>query len=140
MNEHEAQMRRRLPSFQEWLETHSPDTKAPDFEAFADLARRTQTASLDDLPRSQLIFLRMWQGACVAAVELCNMEALKHDTPTHDIVVMLPRVFAAASMYAFASITKEGSPYCSIARIMSEEFSFAAKTSADQLTEQEARS
>jgi hypothetical protein len=138
MSEIEAQMKRKLPSFLEWLDARSPETRAPDFEAFADLARRTQDASLENLPHEQLVFLRMWQGACVAAVELCNMEALGHDTPTHDIVVMLPRVFAAACMYAMASVSKEDAPFRTIARIMSEEFSFAAKVSADQLNEQNA--
>lgn len=135
----DAQMKRKLPSFREWLEANSPDTLAPDFEAFADLAHRTQSTSFKDLPHEQVVFLRMWQGASVAAVELCNMEALKHDTPAHDIVVMLPRVFAAACMYAVASVAKDDAPYRTIAKLMSEEFAQASKVSADQLNEQQGR-
>lgn len=135
-----AHMKRELPSFQEWLQEHSPGTLAPDFDAFADLAQRTQSASLENLPHHQLVFLRMWQGASIAAVELCNMEALKHNTPAHDIVVMLPRVFAAACMYAVASVAKDGTPYRTIAKLMSEEFAQASKVSADQLSEQQSAS
>lgn len=129
--------KRPLPSFRQWLSEHSPGTQADDFEAFADLAARSQNQPLDHLTPTQASFGRMWMGACVAAVELCNMEAIKHDRPTDETISHLARAFAAACMYAFASAVKDESnpPWRSIARMMTEEFRHAAKTSADRLAE-----
>lgn len=129
-------MRRPLPSFTEWLEANSPGTQPPDFEDFVDLARRTQEQSLEHLTPQQASLGRMWMGACVAAVELCNMEAMKHNRPPSEIIAYLPRVFAMASMYAVASICKEETPWRDIAKVLTEEFRFAAKEAADQLHEQ----
>lgn len=130
--------KRPLPSFQKWLETHSPETLAPDFHFFEDLMRRTQEQSFDSLKPHEASFLRMWQGALMAAVELCNMEALQYKRPNGEIIATLPRVFAAATMYAIASVCKEETPFRTIAKIVTEEFRAAAKTSADALSEQKA--
>lgn len=125
--------KRPLPSFVQWLETASPDTKAPDFAAFEDLARRTQAQSLDQLKPHEASFARIWMGACIAAVELANMEALKHKRPNGEIVALLPRAFACATMYAIASVCKQDTPYRAISKIVSEEFRAAAKLCADTL-------
>ena len=126
---------RPLPTFKEWIEQHSPGTQADGFAALADLAQRTQSQSLDHLTPQQASFGRMWMGASVAAVELCNMEALKHGRPEQEIVATLPRVFAAAAMYAIASILVNDAPFRKIANVISEEFRQAAKTAADDLFE-----
>ena len=130
--------KRPLPKFTEWLEEKSPGTLAPDFSAFEELARRTQQQSFDHLKPNEASFGRMWMGAIIAAVELCNMEALKHKRPPGEIIATLPRVFACATMYAIASICKDGTPHRSISKIVSEEFRAAAKTAADILEEQQA--
>ena len=127
---------RALPSFRKWIEERSPGTQPDDFAAFADLAARTQNQDLAHLKPHEASFGRMWMGASIAAVELCNMEAIKHNRPTAEIISTLPRVFATACMYAMASIAKEDADFRQIAKIMSEEFRAAAKTSADALTEQ----
>lgn len=132
--------KRPLPSFKEWIEEHSPGTQADGFEALADLAYRSQTQPLDHLTEQQKCFGRMWMGALVAAVELCNMEALKHKRPQEEIVETLPRVFAAAAMYAIASVCKTETPFRSIAKVIAEEFRQAAKVAADGLTEEAERS
>lgn len=129
--------KRPLPSFEKWLEEHSPGTLAPDFEPFADLMRRTQEQSFDGLKPHEASFLRMWQGALMAAVELCNMEALQYKRPNGEIIATLPRVFAVATMYAIASVCKDETPFRTIAKIVTEEFRAAAKTSADTLSEKE---
>lgn len=129
-------MKRPLPSFKEWIEQHSPGTQAAGFAALADLAYRSQATVRDDLSPSAQSFARMWMGACVAAVELCNMEAVKHGRSEAEIIVLLPRVFAAATMYALASACKEETPWRDIAKIVTEEFRAAAKTTADTLSEQ----
>ena len=127
-------MKRELPSFKQWIEEHSPGTQAAGFEALADLAYRSQATLRDDLSPSEKSFARMWMGACVAAVELCNMEAVKHGVSNDDIIALLPRVFAAATMYAIASACKETTPWRDIAKLVTEEFRAAAKTTADTLS------
>ena len=127
---------RQLPSFTQWLENRTPGTQGEDFAAFADLALRTQDQPLSHLSPEAASFGRMWMGACIAAVELCNMEALKHGRTPDQIVATLPRVFAAATMYALASICDADSPFRDLAKIVTEEFRAAAKTTADALTAQ----
>lgn len=129
--------KRPLPSFKQWLDEHSPGTQADGFEAFSDLAFRAQSGSLKPgLTPQQESFARMWMGACVAAVELCNMEAVGHLRPEGEIIATLPRVFAAAAMYAMASVCKESTPWRDVAKLLTEEFRAGAKASADQLDEQ----
>lgn len=127
---------RPLPSFLKWLESRDDGERGEGFKEFADLAARTQEQSLDHLEPHQASFGRMWMGGCIAAVELCNIEALKHNRPAGEIIATLPRVFAACCMYAMASVTKENTPYRDIAKIMSEEFRAAAKVAADALEAQ----
>lgn len=126
--------KRPLPSFKQWIEEHSPGTQADGFADLADLAYRSQAQVHDHLKPLEQSFARMWMGATVAAVELCNMEALKHGRSNADIIALLPRVFAAATMYAIASTCKEDSPHRDIAKIVTEEFRAAAKTAADSLS------
>jgi hypothetical protein len=125
--------KRPLPSFIEWIEQTSPGTRAPDFEHFADLARRTQEQGLEHLKPHEASFGRMWLGACIAAVEICNAEAIKHNRPQAEIVASLPRVFACATMYAIASVCKEDTPFRDIAKIVTEEYRAATKLAADTL-------
>ncbi len=132
--------KRDLPSFEQWLETNSPETKAPDFAAFSDLARRSQEQQLEQLTPEQAVFCRMWMGASIAAVEICNIEALRHKTELATIIASLPRVFAAATMYAIASVCTEQTPFREIAKAVAEEFRAAAKTAADSLEEDFSRS
>lgn len=77
----------------------------------------------------------MWMGACIAAVELCNREAVTHGRPNDEIISNLVRAFATASMYALASIAKPDMPFRPVAKALTEEFRQAAKTAADTLTE-----
>ena len=133
-------MDRPLPSFKQWIEEHSPGTQADGFAGLADLAYRSQVTVDPNLSPSAQAFARMWMGGCVAAVELCNMESVKHGTPEADIIALLPRVFAAASMYAIASACKETTPWRDVAKIVTEEFRAAAKKTADALSEQYPRS
>jgi hypothetical protein len=132
--------KRPLPDFTQWLEQHAPGCRAPGFESFADLARRTQEQSLDNLKPHEASFARMWMGGCIAAVEMCNMEALKHKRPQSEIVANLVRVFATASIYAIASVCEADAPLRSIAKVVTEEFRAAAKIAADSLLEQNERS
>lgn len=125
--------KRPLPTFKQWIEKASPGTQADGFAEFSDLAYRSQAQVHDHLSPSEQSFARMWMGATVAAVELCNMEAQKHGRPDDEIIRLLPRVFAAAAMYAIASACKEDTPYRDIAKIITEEFRAAAKTAADSL-------
>lgn len=129
--------RRPLPSFKEWIEQQSPGTHATGFEALADLAYRSQAQAHDHLQPQEQSFGRMWVGAVVAAVELCNMEALKHGRSSEEIIATLPRVFAAAAMYAIASACKPETPHRRIAKLITEEFRAGAKAAADQLFEQQ---
>ena len=128
--------KRPLPSFLKWLESRDDGQRGEGFKEFADLALRTQEQTLEHLEPHEASFARMFMGGCIAAVELCNIEALKHKRPPEEIIATLPRVFAACCMYAMASVTKENTPYRGIAKIMSEEFRAAAKVAADALEEQ----
>jgi hypothetical protein len=128
--------KRPLPTFVQWLEKHAHGFQSDGFDDFADLARRTQEQSLDHLKPHQASFGRMWMGACIAAVELCNMEAKKHGRPLDEIAANLSRVFATATMFAIASIVERDAPFRSIAKVVTEEFRAAAKVAADTLTDQ----
>lgn len=130
--------KRPLPTFKQWLEAH-PAERGKGFEAFADLAERTQRQPLDHLEPHQASFGRIWMGASIAAVELCQIEETEHDRPSEEVVCNLARAFATATMYALASICKEDAPYRSIAKMLSEEFRAAAKVAADTLIENATR-
>lgn len=126
--------KRPLPPFKEWIETRAPGAQATDFEAFADLTARTQDQPLEHLKPNEAAFGRMFMGASVAAVELCNMEAMKHGTDPDVIIASLARAFACAAMYAFASAAKPETPFRRIAKVMTEDFRAAAMLAADELT------
>ena len=140
------EMRRALPSFAQWLEENGAGERGAGYEPFAaiaDLAMRTldsdaARASNCVTPRD-LCFFRLWQGMLVAAVELCNIEHQKHGVEPSEIITLLPRAFAAGAMYAAASVLRADTPYRSLAKILTEEFRFAAKAAADQLTGQAER-
>lgn len=125
---------RPLPNFRRWLDDHGHTERAGDFDALADLARRTQEQSADDFGDDAKSFLRMWQGLSIATVELCNIEH-KHGRSGHDIIRLMPRALACAAFYSTASVLREDSPWRSIAKILIEEFRFAAKSAADQYSE-----
>ncbi len=131
-------MKRKLPTFREWLEEKSPGTRAPDFEAFADLAGHTQTQALDHLTPDEASFSRMWAGASIAAVELCNMESAR-GRPPDQIVATMARAFACACMYSVASICREDAPYAAVARYLDKEFRTATKIVADTLLDEARR-
>lgn len=129
--------KRPLPSFAEWLDERNNGKRAQgydDFRALSDLAARTILQSDSGMPVGQASFLRMWQGICLATVEVCNIEHSKK-VPMDIIVAGLPRALSCAAVYAFASVMPEDAPLRDIAKILTEEFRFAAKAAADDLME-----
>ncbi|MEN6535695.1 MAG: hypothetical protein ABFD89_18670 [Bryobacteraceae bacterium] len=129
--------KRPLPSFSEWLDQRNDGKRAEgydDFKALSDLAARTILQSDSNLPVNQASFLRLWQGLCLATVELCNIEHAKK-VPLDIIVASLPRAMACGAIYAFASVMAEDAPLRDIAKVLTEEFRFAAKAAADDLME-----
>jgi hypothetical protein len=128
------EMKRPLPSFDEWLTVHGNGKRGDDFEAMTDLVHRTlATPEGPNLTPDERSFLRMWKGMCVAVVELSNIEHDAGRTP-EQIIQTMPRVLAAAAMYATASVLSDSANYRQIAKHLIEEFRAAAKVSADQLT------
>jgi hypothetical protein len=133
----ETLAKRPLPSFAEWLDARNDGKRAEgydDFKALSDLASRTILQSDAGLPVGQASFLRIWQGICLATTELCNIEHSKK-VPMDIIVASLPRALACGAVYAFASVMAEDAPLRDIAKILTEEFRFAAKAAADDLME-----
>lgn len=126
-------LNRPLPSFAKWLDDRNGGERGGDFEHFNDLARRTQDQTATGLNDDERAFLRMWQGMCVAVVELCNIEH-KNGRGPDQIIQMFPRVLATAAVYAVASVVKDDAPFRTLAKIMTEEFRAAAKVAADGLT------
>jgi hypothetical protein len=127
--------RRPLPSFDRWLDEQNGGKRAEDFAVFAELVERTLAASDDALPPEQKAFLRMWKGMSLATVELCNIEREQHKRRPEDIIVVLSRVLACAAMYSIASVMRHDAPLRQVAKVLIEEFRFAAKESADQIME-----
>ena len=123
---------RPLPSLHEWFTQHVGGQRGDGFEAFADLARRTHEAKPSGLTDDEAAFLRFWMGMQIAVIELCNLEHAAGREPA-DIVVTMPRVLGAAAVYAFASVAKDETPMRQIAKVLIEEFRFAAKEAADQI-------
>ena len=128
--------KRPLPSFKQWLEETAPGDRASGYEAFVDLVERTLVMPLDHLTPTQKSFGRIFVGASVAAVELCQIEEKHHDRPPDEVIANLARAFATATMYAIASVCTVDAPYRSIAKVLSEEFRAAAKIAADSIIEQ----
>lgn len=129
------EMRHPLPTLDQWLDRQGYTGRAEDFEAIAELARRTLALSDSGaLTADELSFLRMWKGFLVAAVELSNIEA-KHGRTSLQIVQTLPRVLAAAAMYSCASVFDADTPWRDLAKVMIEEFRIGANVGADQLHE-----
>lgn len=132
--------KRPLPSFQQWIDEKNGGVRGPGYDDFAslrDLAERTLLRSDEGLPVEQASFLRLWMGFLVATVELCNIERGK-DAPVEVITAMMPRALACAAVYAMASVVTDEAPMRDIAKILTEEFRFAAKQAADDLTERSA--
>lgn len=129
---HLSQMRRPLPSFDEWLADNGDGTRGDGFDAFVDVALRTQDQKATGLGDDETSFLRIWQGLCVAVVELCNIEA-RHGRTAEQIIQTMPRALAAAAVYATASVVSEGTPLRSVAKLLTEEFRHAAKVAADDI-------
>jgi hypothetical protein len=128
------EMRRQLPSFDDWLTTHGNGKRGDGFEALTDLVRRTlETPDGAHLTDDERSFLRMWKGMCVAVVELSNIEHQHGRTP-EQIIQTMPRVLATAAMYSTASVLSGDAPHRSVAKLLTEEFRAAAKASADYLT------
>ena len=131
-----AEAKRPLPTLAQWLDQQTGGERAEHYDAMAglmDLAERTIKQDPSFLAPNEACFLRLWQGMCVATVELCNIEVERKDTPVHVLVAMLPRALAAASIYAFASVAKDDAPLRDIAKLLTEEFRYAAKAAADDL-------
>lgn len=130
---------RPLPDFDKWLLARGHDTRGGDFEPFLammDLVQRTQLQKAGDQHNDrERALLRMWQGMSFAAVELCNLEHQKHKRPAEEIACLLPRAMGMAAFYAMASIVSDDAPMRSIAKVLIEEFRFAAKEAADDYTE-----
>lgn len=134
-----VELGRPLPSFKDWLEAEGVDLVEGDRGAFADLldlAERTVAQNPTGYPPEAMCFLRMWKAFCIATVEVCNSEWSRHGQNPATIAAMLPRVMASASMYGTASILRANTPWRDIAKMLTQEFSFGAKTAADQLEEQ----
>lgn len=124
--------RRALPSLDEWLTTHGNGERGDGFDAFRDLARRTHVTTLHGHDAGSTAFLRMLTGMQIAVVELCNIEH-QHGRLPHQIIATMPRVLACVAIYATASVLKDEAPMRRIAKILTEEFRFAAKEAADQI-------
>ncbi len=131
-----AEAKRPLPTLAQWLDQQNGGERGEGYEPMAglmDLAERTILQDGSSLAPNEACFLRLWQGMCVATVELCNIEVERKGTPVHVLVAMLPRALAAASIYAFASVAKEDAPLRDVAKLLTEEFRYAAKAAADDL-------
>lgn len=129
--------KRPLPTLAQWLDQRNGGERAEDYEPLAaliDLAERTILQSDSGYPVEQACFLRLWQGMCIATVELCNIEHGKN-VPMETIIASLPRALACASIYAMASVAGNDAPLRDIAKLLTEEFRFAAKAAADDLME-----
>lgn len=125
--------RRPLPSFDQWLEENGNGERGDGFEAFVDLAKRTHAKEpVAGLTDDETSFLRMWMGMQIAIIELCNIENQRGRTPA-EIMITTPRVLGAAAMYSFGSVVKENTPFRIVAKLLTEEFKFGAKESADQM-------
>jgi hypothetical protein len=130
--------RRPLPSFDQWLAEKGNGHRGDGFEAFNDLAKRSHEKAapeLDQFTGDEQSFLRMWLGLMIAVVELSNIEHQQGRTPAQ-IIKIMPRVCAAAAVYATASVVDDNAPMRKIAKIIIEEFRFAAKEAADQIEAQ----
>lgn len=128
---------RKLPTLAQWLDQHNGGERGADYEPMAammDLAERTILQSDAGIPVNEACFLRLWQGMCIATVELCNIEHNK-GVPMEVLMAMLPRALASAAMYAFASVASEDTPLRDVAKLLTEEFRFAAKAAADGIME-----
>lgn len=138
------ELRMPLPDFSRWLDERGHTERADDIEAIGvftaliDLCRRTQAQTADPASEDEQSFLRMWQGMLFAVGELCNIEH-KHGRSPHQITATMARVCGTSAMYATASILKDDAPLRSIAKVLVEEFRFAAKASADTIMEANAR-
>lgn len=128
---------RSLPGFREWIEDKGG--RAPGFEDFAAHTERMLALSHHDLTPTQKSFARLYVGLSIAVVELCHIENRQHGRSSDEIAANVTRVFASAEMYAIASICREGSPWRSIAKMITEEFRAAAKVAADGLTDADDR-
>jgi hypothetical protein len=129
--------RRPLPTLAQWINRQNGGERAEGFDdlaALSNLAERTILQSDAGLPVEQACFLRLWQGMCIATVELCNIERAK-GVPMETVIASLPRALACAAVYTFASVMTDESPLRGVAKILTEEFRFAAKAVADDLEE-----
>ncbi|KQZ00875.1 hypothetical protein ASD45_08410 [Pseudolabrys sp. Root1462] len=124
--------RRPLPSFDEWLNTHGNGKRGDGFEAFRDLAERTHVQKLGAYDEATTSFFRMVTGFQIAIVELCNIEERFGRKP-HEIISVMPRALACCAVYATASVLQDEAPMRRLAKILTEEFRFAAKEAADQI-------
>ncbi|BBF93345.1 hypothetical protein [Blastochloris tepida] len=126
-----------LPTLNEWLDRQGDCQRSDGFEAFIDVARRTIDQPEASLTPDEASFLRLLKGFLVATVELSNIE-IKHGRAAHEIALTLPRVMAVAAVYGVASTLTEDAPMRRVAKIITEEFRFAAKEAANQITESRA--
>ncbi len=125
--------KRALPSFNQWLETHSDGTRGDGFDAFIALAERTHGVEpLPDMTPDEASFLRIWMGMQVAIIELSRIAAARGRS-TPEILITLGRVLGAAAVYSSASALKDDAPMRQLAKMLIEEFRFAAKEAADQI-------
>ena len=130
-------MRKPLPTFNQWLAENGDGTKGDGFDAFVDVVQRTlETGALPHYDETARSLLRIYSGIAIAVIETCNIERGKHGRTPADIVQLLPRALAMCAMYALASISKDdtdAADYRMMAKVLTEDFRFAAKECADQI-------
>lgn len=100
-------------------------------EGFVDWAERMFAVAETGSPEQRLLF-RLLKVQMVAAVESLRQED-QADGDRIKMIQCLPRAMAVAAMYAFTSIVKDDAPHREFATVLTEEFRFAAKESADQI-------
>lgn len=124
---------RDLPSFEQWLSDNGNGSRGDGFEAFEDLIRRARKQDIEHLTEEEQSLARLWGGLSIAIVEICNIEHQRGRTAV-EIIKLMPRALAIASVYATASVLVEDTPWRAVAKVLTEEFRWAAKTAADDLT------
>lgn len=128
---------RPLPQLAAWLEAKGHPDRAEDYNEWAELAgwvEELQAQGGPHLSERDQHFVFLCQGMGVATVELCNAIAQRGGS-VELLVQALPRVMGMMSMYCFASIADDKTPWRKVLTLFVEEFRHGARFAADELTE-----